>query len=170
MMKTVLLMRHAKSSWKHEDIEDIDRPLSKRGKNDAPMMGSLLKKHDQLPQLVLSSSAKRTRQTAKAVTKECGCEAEIQYLDSLYLAEPQAYIEAMQALADDVERVLVIGHNPGLEGLVQLFSGRVESMPTSAVAVIDLSIKHWKDLSSNVEGNLVALWQPDHDKKKKDEK
>lgn len=169
-MKTILLMRHAKSSWKQEDIEDIDRPLTKRGKSDAPLMAGQLVKNAQLPQLILTSTAKRARQTAKAVAKESDYQGEIQALDALYLAEPYAYLEQLQSLSDDLKKVMVIGHNPGLEGLLQLFSGRVESLPTAAIAIIDLPIKHWKDLGDTVEGDLVALWRPDQVKKKKDKK
>lgn len=169
-MKTVLLMRHAKSSWKYDDLQDVDRPLNKRGKKDALNMGSLLEKKNKVPELILSSSAKRARQTAKALAKESGYEEKIQYLDSLYLAEPQAYIDVLRKTPDELTKTMIIGHNPGLESLLQQFSGRVETLSTGVIAFIDLPIKRWKDLGNEVEGSLVALWYPDHSKKKKDKK
>lgn len=169
-MKTVILMRHAKSSWKNEDLEDFDRPLNKRGKKDAPAMGELLQKKDQLPDLILSSSAKRARQTAKAVMKESGFSGEVEHIDSLYLAEPHAYIDALRKIPEGINRVMVIGHNPGLEGLLQQLSGRVESLPTSGVAFIDLPIQTWKELDHEVDGTLIDLWRPDRSKKGKNKK
>ena len=165
-MKTILLMRHAKSSWKSEDVEDIDRPLNKRGKKDAPYMGELLAKKKKTPELILSSSAKRARQTAKAVAKECKYDGDIQYFDSLYLAEPQAYIDALQQVPDELGRVMIVGHNPGMESLLQQLSGRVETLSTGAIAFIDLPVKKWKDLGKEVEGSLMAVWYPESSKKK----
>ena len=165
-MKTVLLMRHAKSSWKYEDLEDIDRPLNKRGKKDAPFMGELLAKKKKKPELILSSSAKRARQTAKAVAKECKYDGDIQHLDSLYLAEPQAYIDALQQIPDELRTVMVVGHNPGLESLLQQLSGRVETLSTGSIAFIDLPVKKWKDLGKDVEGTLMDVWYPGSSKKK----
>lgn len=169
-MKTVLLMRHAKSSWKYDDLKDCDRPLNKRGKKDAPYMGALLAKKKKMPELILSSSAKRARQTAKAVAKESKFDGDIKYFDSLYLAEPQAYIDVLQKVPDELNRVMLVGHNPGLESLLQQLSGRVETLSTGVIAFIDLPIKKWKDVGKDVEGNLMALWSPDHSKKKKDKK
>ena len=165
-MKTVLLMRHAKSSWKYEDLKDIDRPLNKRGKKDAPYMGELLAKKKKMPELIFSSSAKRARQTAKAVAKEGSYDGDIQYFDSLYLAEPQAYLDVLQQTPDEVKRVLIVGHNPGLESLLQQISGRVETLSTGAVAFVDLPVKKWKDLGKEVEGSLMDLWYPESSKKK----
>ena len=159
-------MRHAKSSWKSEDVEDIDRPLNKRGKKDAPYMGELLAKKKKTPELILSSSAKRARQTAKAVAKECKYDGDIQYFDSLYLAEPQAYIDALQQVPDELGRVMIVGHNPGMESLLQQLSGRVETLSTGAIAFIDLPINKWKDLKNEVEGSLMSVWYPESSRKK----
>lgn len=165
-MKTVLLMRHAKSSWKHEDLQDVDRPLNKRGKKDAPYMGEALAKKKKVPELIFSSSAKRARQTAKAVAKASGYDGDIQYFDSLYLAEPQAYIDVLQQVPDELKRVMVVGHNPGLESLLQQISGRVETLSTGAIAFVDVPVKKWKELGKEVEGSLMDLWYPESSKKK----
>jgi len=169
-MKTVLLMRHAKSSWKHEDLKDIDRPLNKRGKRDAPKMGEKLAKKKKTPQLILCSNAKRARQTAKAVAKASGYDGKIKRYSELYLAEPQAYIDALRQTPDELDSAMVIGHNPGLESLLQQLSGRVETLSTSAIAFVDLPIDSWKEVSSDVDCSLLTVWYPDHSKKKKDKK
>lgn len=159
-MKTLLLMRHAKSSWKDHGLKDVERPLNKRGKNDAPLMGKLLKEKELTPQLILSSPAERASATAKALSEHCGYKGKIKYLDSFYLGEPSAYLKALHKISDEIERVMVIGHNPGLEGLLQLLSHQVESLPTAAIAHLALPIAHWKKLDDKTEGELVGLWRP----------
>lgn len=165
-MKTLLLMRHAKSSWKDSEKADIDRPLSKRGKKDAPFMGKLLEEKDLVPELILSSVAKRARLTTEAVTKESNYQKKTVYLDSFYLAEPQEYMKELNSLPNKFDRVMIIGHNPGLEGLLQILSGRVESLPTAAIAHLSLPIKKWKELNSKTKGELLSLWFPRELRKK----
>ncbi len=167
MAKTLLLMRHAKSSWKEENVKDCDRPLTKRGKKDAPMMARFLKKKNLLPDLILCSSAKRARHTVRAILEELNISDEIVIeLESLYLAEPQAYMEAIQEQSDDTNCILVVGHNPGLEALAQILSDSVVSLPTATVAEIKLPIKKWSALSETSEGKLENVWTPKELKKK----
>jgi phosphohistidine phosphatase len=160
-MKTLLLMRHAKSSWKHPETPDHERQLNKRGKKDAPLMGRLIKDKELIPQCILCSTAKRATETAEIILKTSGFSGNVDFLDSFYMAEPNAYLETLQALPDDIERVMVIGHNPGLEGLLQILSGQVESLPTSALAHIILSVNQWKDLNLDTEGELVEKISPE---------
>jgi len=87
-MKSVLILRHAKSSWKHPDVNDHDRPLNKRGKRDAPHMGEILQNEHLVPDLIISSSAKRARSTAKAVAKAAEYKGDITFNQSLYAAPP----------------------------------------------------------------------------------
>jgi phosphohistidine phosphatase len=159
-MKTLLLMRHAKSDWSDENEKDFDRPLKKRGKKDAPRMAELLKEEKLIPEKILCSAAKRTRQTAELMLEACDKKIDVDYLESLYLAEPKAYFEALRRLPDETKSVMVIGHNPGLEGLLQIISKKVETLPTATVAQIKLPIKHWKELDGKVEGKLVSVWRP----------
>jgi phosphohistidine phosphatase len=164
-MKTLILMRHAKSSWKHPELKDHERGLNKRGKKEAPQMGTLLKDNELVPQRILTSTAERSRMTAQAVVEAMHYTGDVSYLDTLYMAEPEIYLELLSLMPDEVERILVIGHNPGLEGLLQILSGRVESLPTSAVAYLSLPIRSWKEVRDHEEaGELVALWTP-HDVK-----
>ena len=167
LMKTLLLMRHAKSSWKDKDIIDHERPLNKRGKTDAPLMGKLIKDKELTPELILCSSAKRTVLTAVDVMDKAKVnKKKLRLLDSLYLAEPEVYLKELCELPDDIERVLVIGHNPGLEGLLQILSGRIESLPTGAIAYLSVPITTWKELTDTTEVELIALYRPKELKKK----
>lgn len=167
-MKTLILMRHAKSSWKHPELKDHERGLNKRGKKDAPRMGKLLGDNELVPQRILTSTAVRSRETVEAVVSMMHYTGEVSYLDSLYMAEPEIYLELLSLMPDDLERILIIGHNPGLEGLLQILSGRVESLPTAAVAYLSLPIHSWKEIHKHEEiGELVALWSP---REMKDEK
>lgn len=169
-MKTLLLMRHAKSSWKDSKLPDHERPLNKRGYRDAPEMGKLLFKAELVPQLILCSSATRARLTAEAVAEQCNFSGEINYLDSFYLAEPETYLKGLQDLPDELERVMIIGHNPGLEGLLQILCRQVESLPTASIAYLALPIKHWGELNGSVVGELIQLWRPRELKEAKKEK
>jgi phosphohistidine phosphatase len=159
-MKTLLLMRHAKSSWKEPKLKDRERPLNKRGRKTAPRMGELIKEKELIPQLILSSSAVRARQTAEIVVASGGCTCEVKYLDSFYMGEPDDYLKQLRKLPDSIERVLVIGHNPGLEALMQILSGKVVALPTAAIAYITLPIDYWKNLYEDTKGELNEVWRP----------
>jgi len=159
-MKTLLLMRHAKSSWKDQDLKDRKRPLSKRGKRNAPQMGELLQEKELLPQLILASSALRARQTAELFAEASKYQGDIRYLDDLYMAEADEYLDELKKLPDDLERVMIIGHNPGLESLLPMLTGRVESLPTAAIAHMTLPISNWKELNKKTKAELIELWRP----------
>ena len=120
-MKTLLILRHAKSSWKHPELSDHDRPLNKRGKHDAPLMGRLLKEKELVPDLIISSTAVRAKDTALVVGEVVGYTKKISFLSSLYSASPDAYIQAINDIAGDnnYSTILVVGHNPGLEELIE---------------------------------------------------
>ena len=159
-MKTLLILRHAKSSWKHPDLADHDRPLNKRGKRAAPRMGELLSEEDLLPDLILSSSAKRARTTGELFSETSGYEGEFRVNRDLYAHYAGAYLDMLSDLGEDYERVMVIGHNPGLEELVEELTGDWIRMPTAALAVVELPIQDWSDLSEETQGELVNFWQP----------
>ena len=159
-MKTLLLMRHAKSSWKEESLQDSDRPLTRRGEKTAIQIGEYLHEHELRPELALTSSANRTRQTAELVlsTFEDGCQTIS--TDHLYMAEPDAILDALHAIPDSVERVLVVGHNPGMECLAQLLTGEITVLPSAGLSNISLPITSWKKLADTTSGELVQLWRP----------
>jgi phosphohistidine phosphatase len=126
-MKSVLILRHAKSSWKQPDLNDHDRPLNKRGKRDAQRMGELLRNEHLIPESVISSADIRARDTAKAEVKASGYKGKIALNRSLYAAVPEAYFKVLYGLSNDTVRVLVVGHNPGLEELLENFTGEAQS-------------------------------------------
>ncbi len=159
-MKTLLILRHAKSSWHNAHLADHDRPLNERGKADAPRMGKLLKREDLVPDLIISSSAERALATAEAVALASGYEAEIQVTRQLYHAYPEAYREVLQARGGQNQRVMVVGHNPGIEELVEELTGYAERMPTAALAQVQFDISNWEELTEEWAGKLVNVWWP----------
>jgi phosphohistidine phosphatase len=160
MVKTLLVFRHAKSSRKDNALDDHDRPLNKRGNQIAPLMGEWIAQQNAVPELILSSTAKRAKSTAKKAAKAMGYKGEIRYDKSLYLAQPSAYLQILQTSATEQTRVMLVGHNPGLENLIQTMTGKVQSLPTAALAEIRLDIESWQNLQSDTTGELVHLWLP----------
>lgn len=159
-MKTLLLMRHAKSSWDKKDQDDRERPLSKRGKKNAPQMGELLKENRAIPEVILASAAVRARQTAELLMEATDYRGDVCFLNSLYLAEVEVCVQEVRRLPDRVNCALLLGHNPGLETLLQMTTGRVESLPTGAVAYLNLPIDSWDHFSVDTQAELVHLWRP----------
>lgn len=159
-MKTFMVMRHAKSSWSNAALSDHNRPLNDRGKQDAPRMGRLLVNEDLVPDAIVASTAVRAADTADLVALAAGFEGEIVYSRQLYHAGPEAYLAMARTLPETTARVLMIGHNPGLEELVEDLSGHAERMPTAALAVFQVRIDHWSDLSAESTFELANLWVP----------
>ena len=159
-MKTLLLLRHAKSSWKDEELDDHDRPLNSRGKRDAPRMGQLIRDENLLPDVILCSSAKRCRKTAEHVIEASGYRSEMRTTGELYEADGEKLRQALASLADNPATVLLIAHNPGLEELLEALIGEYTPLTTAALAKIDLPVRHWHDLNEKTRGNLIQLWQP----------
>lgn len=161
-MKTLLLLRHAKSSWKNPELADHDRPLNKRGKRDAPRMGEQLAALDLCPELILSSTAKRARSTALLAAQPCqpANALQIQWLESLYLATPADIVAAVHTIPDELGRAMIVGHNPGLEETLTLWARVATDMPTATLAQLAFDVKSWNDISPQTEGNLIGIWRP----------
>jgi len=159
-MKTLLILRHAKSSWKDEELDDHERPLNKRGLNDAPRMGTLIKEHDLVPEYILSSSAVRARHTAELAAEHCGYEGEIGGGRELYSFASGDYLDALEKVDDGYSRVMVVGHNPGLEELAEWLTGFYTNLPTATLAVLRLDINHWSELEEGGVGELVQVFRP----------
>jgi phosphohistidine phosphatase len=168
-MKTLLLMRHAKSSWEDPKLADHERPLSKRGQKDAPLMGEMLLEKELLPQKILASSAVRAHETVEGLVKTSQYSGETEYNDALYLAEPETYLAALHSLPDSIERVMVVGHNPGLVQLLQKLSRQIESVGAGSIAHLILPIQSWSELTNESKGELVELLRPHESKDKKEE-
>ncbi len=160
---TLLVLRHGKSSWKDLSLDDYDRPLKKRGKRDAKRVGAFLQEQGLIPDLILTSSAKRARGTAKRVAKggQFKGKVPIKRDRQLYHAEPETIVEVLQGIDTGHQRVMIVGHNPGLEDLLELLIGEWSRMPTAALAEIRLPIARWRDLNTETRGELGHLWTPD---------
>lgn len=113
-----------------------------------------------LPDLILTSPAVRARTTAELVAKKSNFEKEITIAGGLYMAEAPEIINTLKGLADENSLVLLISHNPGLEYLLQLLTGKIASLPTSTIAKITLPIENWADLVDDTQGKLVKIWRP----------
>ena len=159
-MKTLFLLRHAKSSWKQPGMDDHDRPLNKRGKKEAPMVGKYLKAGDLVPDLILSSTARRAHDTAEAVAESSGFEGQVDLYQDLYLSDTGCYLDILQSLPDTAGRVLVVGHNPDLDDLLTLLTDVTQHMTTAALAQIILPITSWQELNEATDGRLQNLWAP----------
>ena len=160
-MKTLLVLRHAKSSWKDPAVTDHDRPLNSRGKRDAPRIGKIIAAEEVQPEIILSSTAKRARRTAKAISGALGLSGKEVVLDSrLYLAEPAEIIDVVRNADSNAHCILVVGHNPGLEVLVIRLTGHAEPLPTAAVAAVSLPINSWRSLELSEMGQLQQVWRP----------
>ncbi|HEX9114855.1 MAG TPA: histidine phosphatase family protein [Anaerolineae bacterium] len=159
-MKTLLLMRHAKSSRDDLSLADHERPLNPRGWRDAPRMGQRLAEAGLLPGRILASDALRARQTAGAVAEGCGFTGTVDLLSSLYGADRAAYLDVLRDLPDEADPVLVVGHNPEIESLVDSLSGQAVEMSTAAIAHLALPIEHWQDVPGRARAQLVEVWRP----------
>jgi phosphohistidine phosphatase len=164
-MKTVLLLRHAKSAWDRPELNDRDRQLNKRGKRQAPEMGKLIHTEDLTPDLILTSIAVRAYKTAEAVAKNCGYDGKIDRIDDFYPGEPADYLRVLSELPDGVRRVMVVGHNPGLEEFLRVLVGEIKPLPTAALAQVDLPLESWQDLTASTRGKLVRLLRPSEEDK-----
>ena len=159
-MKTLLILRHAKSSWSNQNLSDFERPLNERGRHDAPRMGRWIKHQNLTPELIISSAAERALTTAELVALASGYDDELKVTRQFYLASPGAYIGALRRLPDGYTRVMVVGHNPGMEDLVEALTGQSTGMPTAAVACIELPITSWAALTDDESGTLFHYWVP----------
>ncbi|WCL54765.1 SixA phosphatase family protein [Gimibacter soli] len=148
-MGNLFLLRHAKSDWGDASLADFDRPINARGQAAADMMGRYLKDEGIVPDLVLVSSAVRTRQTIDRVMDAAGANWAVQYDDALYLADPITIFAAIHAVPDGVKTLMIVGHNPGLEETARRLAGRAphellyrlrEKYPTATLAGFETKV------------------------------
>jgi phosphohistidine phosphatase len=144
-MKTLYVLRHGKAAPEVRSEPDYDRALTSHGEAEAKQSAHELGQRPNAPSLILSSKAVRARQTAEACAKRLPGVGLV-LLDELYLAEPNSYLAALAARAEPHASVLVVGHNPGLEELVQLLGKRSEHLATASLVEIELPIAGWTDL------------------------
>ncbi|HVG41393.1 MAG TPA: histidine phosphatase family protein [Chitinophagaceae bacterium] len=144
-MKTLIIVRHAKSSWEEIGQKDIDRPLNGRGKKDAPEMAKRLKKKEVKIDLFLSSPAKRAKKTAKHFAEEYNVKKdEIKIEEKLYEAASQTFYDVVKGLPDKHDAVALFSHNPGITEFVNsLTSVHTDNMPTCGVFAVRANIDNW---------------------------
>jgi len=158
-MKTLLILRHGKAA-QEENEGDRARPLTKRGMHAAELIGHLLRDEKLVPEVIVTSSALRARDTARRVAAAAKFDGVITELDELYLADPEAYIKALVEHAGDAECVLVVGHNPGLEALTLLLTGEPVSLPTAGLVECELPIASFAELNLEARGKLRMVRRP----------
>jgi phosphohistidine phosphatase len=147
-MKYLSIIRHAKSSWKDTTLDDFDRPLNKRGKHDAPLMGKIIFKKLNSPDLFLSSPAKRARKTAIKISKEMLYpKKKIQFLVDIYHADLQELLAIIHGVENIYDKIFLCGHNPGITDLVNHLTGeRIINVPTCGVAHIEFNTDQWSKI------------------------
>jgi phosphohistidine phosphatase len=148
-LKTLLLIRHAKSDWNDAALKDFDRPLNDRGKKAAPVMGKRLLDKNIKIDAFISSPAKRAKKTAELIAKEYDVKKEkIIFQDKLYLAEPAVFWDVISKTDDDHKHIAVFSHNPGITDFANQLTPediRVDNIPTCGVFAVKANIKYWKD-------------------------
>lgn len=152
-MKTILFMRHAKSDWGPQYASDFERPLNARGQRDAPRMAAFLAQHELLPEAIVSSPAMRARMTAEYVAKEQHFRGEWIFDARIYLASPRMLLTVIRELPEPFNKIMLVGHNPGLEDIIYLLGGGQVRMPTAAIA----SLRLYADTWANVEPGQAHL-------------
>lgn len=158
-MKTLLLLRHAKSDWDNTTLPDFERPLNERGRKAAPLMGELMRERKIQPDLILCSPAERTRQTVALVSDAAGFTTAPRFEERIYDAEVARLLEVISEIEETASVVLVVGHNPGMAGLVEHLTGQAASMPTAALARVSLDIENWDEIREHA-GRLEWLVKP----------
>ncbi|MBP7416112.1 MAG: histidine phosphatase family protein [Pyrinomonadaceae bacterium] len=158
-MKTLYLLRHAKSSWDDPAQTDFERPLNQRGTKAALFMGELMAKKGLEPSLIVSSPAMRAKTTAELVKDAGTFSAEIIFEKTIYEASPNALRQVVSEISDDHTSALLVGHNPGIEGFIGYLTGDLEPMPTAALAVIELKLEKWDEVNDG-SGKLFDVYRP----------
>jgi phosphohistidine phosphatase len=161
-LKRLVLLRHAKSSWRDSELADHERPLSGRGERDAPRMGGRLRRRGVAPDRVLTSHAQRALRTATVVARELDFPpARISVVPRLYLATPKQILDVVASQAEDVESILLVGHNPGLTELVNrlLPDLHLANVPTAGAVALEFDTERWSELE-RVSGRLAFFDYP----------
>jgi phosphohistidine phosphatase len=167
-MQTLILLRHAKSSWDHPGLDDFDRPLADRGLKAAPRMGDYLQSQSIKPDLIVCSSSVRTRQTLALITPQLDSQPKAIFEDDLYLATASNLLERIQALPARAHTVILIGHNPGFHDVAQLLiksgdhadqAALATKFPTCAAAIITFPVKRWSEIAPHT-GHLTTFMTP----------
>jgi phosphohistidine phosphatase len=168
MMRRLLLLRHAKSSWDTPGLADLERPLAPRGRRTAPLVAQLMVKRRWVPDVVLCSQAERVRETWQLMVALLGEQIPVKTLRTIYPGAPSRLLMTLRRAPDEAKTLLLIGHNPGLGALATSLCGAgskktLEKMsakfPTAGLAVIDFDVEHWSEVAAGA-GRLEAFVRP----------
>lgn len=161
LMKTLYLVRHAKSSWKEENLADIDRPLNSRGERDAPFMGKLLYEKGIEPDILISSPAKRTQMTAAAFAEALDYpKNRIKINSKIYEANVQDLFLVIKHWSDELDAVMLFGHNLCYTDFANIYAKpRLDNVPTTGVVAIEFDVNKWKDVSTK-NGKVLFFEYP----------
>jgi phosphohistidine phosphatase len=157
-MKTLLLLRHAKSSLIDPTLSDSMRPLTYQGKQDVYIIGNLLKNKKLIPDIIICSNAKRAVDTSKLIAEYLNYHDEIHLSKLLYQTTAKDYINVVSEIPDKNNMVLLVGHNPILENLVEIITNELRIMKTCSLAHIVLPIKKWVEIKTWTKGKLIELF------------
>lgn len=146
-MKTLYLIRHAKSSWKDLTLDDFDRPLNKRGKRDAPFMGELLYDNEIKPDIIISSPAKRAKDTAKIIAQKVGYEKEILFDERIYEFNLITLVRIIKEINNENDTAFIFGHNPILNIFMEEFCEFDENIPTCGVLKVSFECNEWEKIT-----------------------
>ena len=158
-MRTLYLLRHAKSSWKDDSLRDFDRPLKGRGRKAAEQMGQVLGEEKLKSPLVISSPAVRARETTDLVLESAGFKVKPQFEDRIYEANVRTLLEVVESIPDSADTAIMVGHNPGFENLLSYLTGDNRHMPTCALAKIEFDVASWSEVSEE-SGRLEMFVTP----------
>jgi phosphohistidine phosphatase len=158
-MKILYLLRHAKSSWDDPAMADFDRPLNGRGRRAAPLVAEFMRERGIRPGLVISSPAARARQTAELVAGAEGLGVPVKFDGSIYEAHPLDLLKVVRGADESAAELMLVGHNPGLEGLTERLTGERERLPTAALVRIELQADGWPQVEENC-GRLDWVVRP----------
>lgn len=159
-MKTVYLIRHAKSDWGNPGLNDFNRPLNKRGVHDAPFMGQQLKSMQALPDLFISSPAKRAKQTVLSIARELNYpENNIVFDETIYHASTRQLYSMLNNLDDQIESIALVGHNPGLTYFSNyLTDDYIDNIVTCGIVIIELEIDRWNEIVEGIGRKIDYIY------------
>ena len=157
-MKEMIICRHAKSSWQNSKLKDHERPLKTRGKKDSKRIGKFLRRANLLPELILSSTSERSRQTVRFFLKTAKYKPEIDYIRAFYMGSVSDIFHDLCQISNDISRVMVVGHNPTLEEMISILTSSKDlnlKLPTTGLAYLTLESRQWSGLK---KGHAHLNW------------
>jgi len=145
-MKKILLLRHAHTETPSLQKRDFDRSLTRAGEKEASNIGKAIKDNNLAPQLVISSTAKRAKETIQIVTHKIGYKHEIHWKDKIYSGSMEEIINCLGESSDEIDTILIVGHNPSIESCFHFFTGVYKAIPPATLSIINVDLAKWDDI------------------------